>query len=332
MLKKFLFSLAFILSSVSAIAQSDLYLPQIHGVFRGRWEMEPESGLNRFQVRNARLTVSGKIAAPIEYFFQTDLCDQGKMKILDAYGKVNFSAAVALQAGQFRMPFGVETFRAPLNYIFANRSFIGKQVCNYRAVGAKLMVIPAEGLTLEAGAFNPTVIGDHNVWVKTLAYAGKATLKKGEVTLSAGVQSLSPDSVRINVLDGAAGWSHGRWNVNGEYMHKHYTHKTHKSAHSYVFWADYRMPVAIGIFNSLSFEGRFDGMTAHSSGKRDNSKKLSTTDPARNRVTIGSTLSYIKGSVHCDLRLNYEKYFYHSGVTVPVGENDKIVAEMVIRF
>lgn len=320
--------------SLLASAQSveNNYMPQIHGVFRGRWEVEPNSGLNRFQVRNARLTVSGKIAQPIEYFFQTDLCDQGKMKILDAYGKVDFSEKIAFQAGQFRMPFGIETFRAPLNYIFANRSFMGKQVCNYRAVGAKLIVTPANGLILEAGAFNPTVIGDHNVWVKTLAYAGKATLKRGDFVLSAGIQSIEPDSVRINVLDGAVGWNYGRWRVNAEYMNKHYTHKAHKSSHAYVAWADYRMPVETGIFNMLSFEGRFDGITAHSSGARDKSGHLYTTDPARNRITIGTTLSYINKNVHCDFRIDYEKYFYHSGAIIPVGDNDKIVAEMVIRF
>lgn len=315
-------------------AENDLssYIPKINGAFRARWEMETESGYNRFQVRNARVTLSGKIAPPISYFIQTDLCDQGKMKILDAYGKLEISNTLSFQAGQFRMPFGIETFRGPANYIFANRSFMGKQMCNYRAVGAKFMFAPVKGLLLELGAFNPTSISDHAVWVKTMAYAGKATYKVNDVTLSAGVQSIEPDSVRINLLDGAVSWNPGRWSFNAEYMNKHYTGKKYKSAHSYVFWAAYTMPVEAGVFNQLSFEGRFDGLTAHSSGKRDETGFLYKTDEARNRITLGTTLTYKYKAVHCDLRLDFEKYFYHTGAVVPVGDDDKLVTEMVIRF
>ena len=36
---------------------------------------------------------------------------------------------------------------------------------------------------------------------------------------------------------------------------------------------------------------------------------LYTTDPARNRVTLGSTLSYVHNNLHADIRVNYEKIF-----------------------
>ena len=39
------------------------YMPEIHGVFRGRFQASTtESDNYRFQVRNARLNISGKIA------------------------------------------------------------------------------------------------------------------------------------------------------------------------------------------------------------------------------------------------------------------------------
>ena len=51
---------------------------------------------------------------------------------------------------------------------------------NVRGVGAKLSyTFPTSGsslLSLEAGAFNPTSMADHNVWVKEMAFAGKAPL------------------------------------------------------------------------------------------------------------------------------------------------------------
>lgn len=310
------------------------YTPKIHGTFRGRYELSTTKGEQRFQVRNTRVSISGNISKGIDYFAQADLCDRGKMKILDAWGRLTFTPSLTLRAGQFRMPFGVETFRAPNNYYFANRSFMGKQMCNYRAVGAqfayKFRSIP---LQLEAGAFNPNTISDHDNWHKPMAYSGKATYKLGNTSLSAGFMSIEPDSVRTNLIDGAIGWNAGRWTVNGEYMYEHYTNKRHKEAHSYLVMADYKMPVKLWEFNQLSFQGRFDGMTAHSTGTRNSLGQLVTNNPARNRITIGSTISYIHSKgIYADIRANYEKYFYHKGVDVTADMGDKFVVELVVRF
>lgn len=317
-----------------AVAQDAVdYRPNVHGVVRTRWEMETETGDSRFQVRNARISIDGRIAEPIEYFIQADFCDRGTMKILDAWGRLTLADGLKIQAGQFRMPFGVDPGRAPANYIFSNRSYLGKEVCNVRAVGAKLMYsfkdVP---LSIEAGAFNPTSISDHEKWNSSMAYSGKVTYKWGNVKLNAGVKTIIPDSVRINLLDGNISWSAGRWLVEGEYINKHYTNSSYKTSHAYTIFADYHMPVNAGVFNRLSFQGRFDGITDHSSGKRNAEGKLYTTDPARKRITVGSTLSYIKGAVHADIRLNYEKMFFDHGVKAPQGKGDKIVAELVIRF
>lgn len=318
-------------------AEDDVDLvPKIHGALRTRWEMDTENDASRFQVRNARVTLSGDIAPQIDYSIQTDLCNAGKMQILDAWGRIGISERVKFQAGQFRMPFGTDCFRAPINYIFANRSFIGKTVCNVRAVGAKLSYTPVatveHKLVIEGGAFNPTVITDHNQWVKTMAYAAKVEYRYENVKFATGIQSLEPDSVRMNLFGGSVTWNAGRWLVEGEYMNKHYTHHAHKPAHAYNIYADYHFPVKAGVFNQASVQGRVDGMTAHSTGTRNKDGVLITNQAARNRVTVGGTLSYIYKNVHCDIRLDYEKYFYHHGVVVPDGEGDKICAEMVIRF
>ena len=73
-------------------------------------------------------------------------------------------------------------------------------------------------------------------------------------------------------------------------------------------------------------------MTAHSSGVRNSEGNLISNDPARNRVTIGGTLSFVQKPVWLDLRIDYEKYFYHEGVVAPVGDGDRLVAELVLRF
>lgn len=308
-------------------------MPHFHGALRARYELATEHGDQRFQMRNARFTIDGRISQAIDYFVQTDLCDRGKIKILDAWGRLEPVAGWSIQGGQFRMPFGTDCFRGPANYLFSNRSFIGKNMNNTRGVGAKL-AWHHRGVSLEAGAFNPTSISDQERWIRTLAYAGKGTVAlPGGVTLSAGAQTVSPDSVRINLTGASVGWRHDRLTLEGEYMNKHYTRSRHRAAHAWNIFADYGFPLRAGIFNRASAQARWDGMTAHSTGQRDGSGQIHTDDPARQRITLGGTLTYTYKALHCDLRVDYEKYFYHHNASAPNPDAaDKVCAELVVRF
>ncbi|MDE6526063.1 MAG: porin [Muribaculaceae bacterium] len=330
-----------LLVSVTAVAEVEdgekkefSYRPNVHGTLRPRFELDTENGDARFAVRNARLSLDGKVAPEISYYLQMDLCDQGVFKPLDFYVRMDAAPGLKVQAGQFRIPFGVEPFRGPHTYIFANRSFIGKEICNYRAVGCKLTyTLPKIPLTLEAGAFNSSAITMHTVWSKKLAYAAKATYTLGEVKLSTGFMSIAPDEVRANLTGVSVAWASDRWTVEGEYMYEHYTGDAHCPSHGYCVFGSYRMPVRAGIFNYLSFQGRADGMTDHSDIHCNELGVLQTDDIKRNRLTAGVTLSYLRSkNVFVDLRLNYEKYFYPQGTEVASGCGDKAVVEIVLRF
>ncbi len=105
------------------------YTPKIHGVLRTRWEGEfGDEFTQRFQVRNARLSVEGKVLPTLGYYVRIDACDRGVMKILDAWARWGFAGDWHVQAGQFRVPFATDCFRGPGAYYFANRSFLGKQI------------------------------------------------------------------------------------------------------------------------------------------------------------------------------------------------------------
>lgn len=311
------------------------YRPVISGALRARYEYSTAEGNQRFQVRNARLIVSGNVAPAISYFVQADLCDRGVMKIFDAWGRLRLWQTLALQGGQFRLPFGTDCYRGPGNYIFPNPSYVGWEMNNVRGVGAKMSYtfsLPAGSLFLDGGAFNPTAITDHNVWVRTLAYAAKVQYTLGNVTLATGFQTISPDSVRINLTGASASWNCGRWTVEGEYINKHYTHRRFKTTHGYNLWANYQFPVRAGMFNRASFQARVDGMTDHSTGARNSEGALTANHPGRNRITAGATLTYLSTPVRCDLRVSYEKFFYRRSVTPAAGENDRICAELVVKF
>lgn len=304
----------------NAATDYSYYIPQVHGVIRTRLEVDTENAQYRFQVRNARINFYGHIAPPVDYYINTDFCDRGKVKILDAWLRLQIVKGLRFQAGQFRMPFGFDTHRAPNNYFFANRSFIGKQICNFRAVGAKVAFdIPHLPLLIEAGAFNPATISDHDVWSKKVTYSAKATFSPGMWRFTAGSMSVICDDIRANLFDAAAGLSVGRWTAEAEYIYKHFTAGSPKSVHGYNAFADYRMPVSAGIFNALSFQARFDGMTAHAE------------DPACNRITVGSTISYIRTkAVGLHMRANFEKYIYRRNA---VHSNpDRLTVEIVATF
>ena len=318
--------------SVSTATPS--YVPEIHGVVRARWEMATENGDSHFQVRNARLQVLGYVGPVFSYYINTDFCDRGKIKILDAWGRANVGHGLAVQAGQFRQPFGMDSFRGPASYLFGNRSFIGRYMCNVRSVGVQLQYsLPKVPILVEGGIFNPTDISDHSGWTHTYAYAGKATWTDNGIKITGGFQSLIPDSVRINLWDIGASYNIGRLSLEAEYMYKHYTNSAHRPCHGYLATVNYAVPIRKSkAFNSISFQGRFDGMTAHSAGTRSDGK-LVTEEPGRRRLTLGTTLSgtYSK-RLHADLRLNYEKYFYDSGSTHLPEFGDRILLEMVVSF
>lgn len=311
------------------------YRPAIHGALRARYEYSTPDHSGRFQMRNARLMISGNIAPVVYYFIQTDLCDRGSMKILDAYGRLSLSPSFYVQAGQFLPPFGTACFRTPGSYIFANRSFVGKEINSGRSVGAKvswLHPLPTGSLNLEAGAFNPDSPSRQDVWNSTLAYAARAILKTGSLTTSLGVKSIRPDSIRANLLGGSLNWASGRWTVEGEYIYKHYTNNAHTPCHGYNVWGDYAFPVRVGVFNRASFQARVDGMSDHSSGTRDKEGHLFTDHPGRDRISVGATISYVAAPLRCDVRVSYEKYFYRRGISPSPADNDKICAELVVKF
>lgn len=321
--------------SLNEKKESFSYIPEIHGVLRGRWDLETSSGYSRFMVRNARVNVEGKVAPIVSYMVNVDFCDRGKVLPLDVYAAIGPVANFQFLVGQYRMPFGVESFRGPASQYFNNRSFIGKHVNNYRAVGVSAgYTLKSVPLSIEAGAFNPTTIDDHTKWIKKYAYAGKITYKPGSWVAAAGFESLIPEAVRFNLVSATLGWGYDNFYVEGEYMARMYTHNTHKTTQAYNFFANYDIPLRKGLFNCLSFQARFDGMTDLASGTdpvEDNGKLL-TTQAGRKRLTVGGTLDYKYKKLRAAIRLNFEKYWYDHNVAATRGNDDLLSAELIIKF
>ena len=111
------------------------YLPEVHGTIRAKYEYQTTMGAGRFEVRNARVSVTGNVLPSVAYKAEIDLSDEGQIKMLDAYARLFPTKGLTVTVGQMRVPFTIDAHRSPHQQYFPNRSFIAKQVGNVRDVG-----------------------------------------------------------------------------------------------------------------------------------------------------------------------------------------------------
>lgn len=309
------------------------YMPKIHGVMRSRFEqLTSGSKEGRFQIANARVNLSGNVTDFASYYFQVDFCDKGVIKILDAFTTLKSKSGFKIMLGQMRVPFSVDATKFIEDYLFTNHSFVGTYVGSFRGVGAKIgWNAKFTRLYVEGGIFNSPVMTNHEVWQKDYVYAIKSRYNFGNCFVEGAFESRCPDEIRINMVDAAFSWSAGRWHTEAEYAYKHYTNKKADACHAYNFMVDYCMPIKTEWFNQMSFQGRFDGATDHSSGSRVENVLIAN-QPARNRLTGGITVSHLRERAGLDLRLNYEQYFYPKRHIYAQGDGNRVSVELIVWF
>lgn len=310
------------------------YIPEIHGTIRAKYEYQPEISAGRFEVRNARFSLTGNVHPSIAYKAEIDLSDEGSIKMLDAYTRLFLLKELNFTIGQMRVPFTIDAHRSPHQQYFANRSFIAKQVGNVRDVGATVCYQLKKGVPfiIEAGLFNGSGLTNQKEWHKEMNYSVKAQflfIKGLNIELS--TQTIKPESIRIHMYDAGLSYRYKRFLIEGEYLFKQYRQNAFQDVHALNSFANYELPLP-RIFKSMSFLVRYDFMTNHSDGYADKETgKLKISDYKRQRVTGGLTFSIGKPFV-ADIRLNYEKYFYPASGIPKVSEQDKIVFEVMTRF
>lgn len=308
------------------------WFPNLSGTIRAKVECQTEQGESRFEVRTARLALDGKVTDNVIYKAEIDLSDEGRIRMLDAYGGMKWEETKLL-LGQMRVPFSIDAHRSPHLQYFANRSFIAKQVGNVRDVGLCGAYEPRNtGLKLEAGLFNGSGLTDQkDYWTRSLNFSAKAQYKpfKG-LTLQASVQKISPKAGKVWLYDGGATLNIDRWTLEAEYLRKVYAHNAFPAVNAVDAFVCYDLPLK-KTFRKMSFLCRFDAMGDHADGEPDENGNFKLTDGERKRLTGGITLSMGK-KMNADIRINYEKYFYKNDALAKRSERDKAVIELVLHF
>lgn len=340
--------------ALCACAAGQLQAQTINGTLRGKYEYQTEESEGRFEVRTARVSVKGNLTELVSYKAEIDLCDEGSIKMLDAYARLNPAKDWHFTIGQMRVPFTIDAHRSPHEQYFANRSFIAKQVGNVRDVGATLdYTVPlaagerAAALTLKAGLFNGSgLTNQKDYWTKSVNFSAKAELTlpfsslyaaKGAnkfrgLCLDLSSQKIKPDGITVMEYDAGVFFQSARWHLEAEYLLKTYGHDAFDNVSAVDVFVSYSIPVRARLLKTVTPLVRYDYMDDHSDGKRDADTGLLTIDDyQRSRLTGGVTLGLLF-PLQTDLRLNFEKYFYRDGAEPHTSERDKLVAEVVVRF
>ncbi len=314
---------------------------KIGGTIRSKYEYQTEEGEGRFEVRTARINVAGNVTKEVSYKAEIDLCDEGKIKMLDAYTRIKPWKTLQLTIGQERVPFTIDAHRSPHQQYFANRSFIAKQVGNVRDVGAEIGYTWNVGfpIVVNAGIFNGSgLTNQKDYWTKGVNYSAKAQFLFPNVNLVLSTQKIKPSDVTVTMYDGGITFHKGGFIAEAEYLYKHYSKDAFHDVHAFDGFVCYDIPVANpkSLIRKVSPLARYDFMSDHSDGTRYGGSDtelgaLKINDYKRHRVTGGVTLSLAKPFIS-DIRINYEKYFYRKGGIAKVSEKDKIVVEFMTKF
>lgn len=309
----------------------------VHGTFRVAYQFSTATGKSRFAVRNARLSAGGHILPAVDWFLQTDFCDQGRIKLLDVYLSATPLNGLKLMVGQMRVPFSVSATRQPHLYYF-NDNELTALFGNLRSVGVKTgYTVPKTALYFEGGIFNATDMADHSKWNSALTYSIKANIKAGAFRPEIGFMSRVPGGkgagVRVNQADASLSWRCGSFYAETEYILRSYAGDDFRRSQAWSVFVDYEWIVKYKWANSLSIQARFDGITDASNGIFNASGTLDANMPARRRITVGTTAKYTYGKVHFDMRFNFEQYFYsHNVYNISPADNSKLSAGLVLYF
>ncbi|MDX9903496.1 MAG: porin [Bacteroidales bacterium] len=307
----------------TAAVRSDL-IPEIAGILKTKVEFDLDNSLMRFEVRNARFSVRGKINNYMTYKLEIDLSDEGQMKMLDAY--VRFSPVTDLNfyLGQRKIPFSSDYMRSPADNIFANRSFLAKYINEgMRDIGfyAEYIFRGPIPVSVVAGAVNGT--GNNNPqWINRPNFAARLSAGKDNGVRAATNLYYGEGAVEHNLsMFGAElRYNNGHFFIESEYIMRQWTDTLSAVQkddgiylHSYYnFMPVNRMVKMVTPVARIDFIG----------------DSVFSGDIGASRFTCGLNLGFEAKQFYSEIRLNYENYFKS---LLPI-HTDKFTLEFIGRF
>ena len=331
---------------LQSITDKHKYFPLIHGILRGKYEYQPPMNASRFEVRNARLSAESSLPFRSSYKLEVDLCDETAIKMKDAWVRITPISTLRITLGQQRMPFSIDAHRNPSAQYFVNRSFIAKQVGDVRDVGVAIGYDindkkKRKVFSIDAGLYNGANLeGQKTAWFTSPAYSARIQyfpIKGLAIIPSIQHQFIASRKASYTSFDLGAHYEWKGLHLEAEYLRKTSARKAFSACNAMDAMAVYRQSLKgeNSFVSHISYLLRYDYMDDHSDGKNgfdETTNKLTLTDSQRHRFTAGLTLHVRNRYFPTDIRLNYEKYLYPHAKSPKESEQDKIAAELMIRF
>ncbi len=314
-------------------AQTIDYTPSIGGTIRGKYEYNTSLEAHRFQVRNARYSIRGAVSPHASYKAEIDLSNEGQIRMLDAFVQMNATPQFAFIIGQQKVPFSTDNLRSPHNLLFANRSFLGKQLAGLRDVGATIEYGISDNIPLEliVGVYNGKGLYNQQEWRTELSYAFRGVYsptKNWEFQIN--YNTIQPYDLRLYIFNGGLMFTTERWIIETEAYYKQYDNKVFPDTKGFFAMASYDIPTPkLKSMESISPRLRFDYMSDDNNGRIDDiTNSYIVNDVQRSRITSGINFNFKKPFVN-EIRLNYEYYIYAAHLP---NKDSKLVIEFVTKF
>ncbi len=300
------------------------FAPEIFGILKTKVEYDLDNSLMRFEVRNARFGVLGKLNDYMSFKIEIDLSDEGKMKMLDAYVKFTPVKNLGFYLGQRKIPFSSDYMRSPADNIFANRSFLAKYINEgMRDIGfyAEYDITWQVPVRIVVGAVNGT--GNNNPqWITRPNLVTRVSAGGNDGLRASGNLYYGEATYQHNLVMFGAELRYARGNffIESEYIARNWDDTLsvrHKDDGIYIH-SYYNFILESRMITMLTPTARVDFI--------GNSVFRGTTEASR--ITCGLNIGFNTKQFNSEIRLNYENYFkslqpYHT---------DKLTLEFIGRF
>jgi hypothetical protein len=343
-------AVALLASAATALAQPDSvevkngYAPEIDGIVKVKFEGSLYDGRTRFDVRNSRFGVHGKVSENMSYRTQVEFNNEGKLSVLDAYVTYRLPL-VTVSLGQQKYAFSTDLGRSPMQNIFANRTFVAKYTVSYadssgsvrslgsRDVGGLLSVslrrwVP---VVLHAGLFNGS--GANNpVWQESLNISAKVEYggERGLQAAASYYNGQTPYAQNITLWGGELRYVAHRFTLDGEVAQRSCSQggAQQKLTAAYLqgLYYFYLKPTKLAQYlaPTLRYDIVRNGCYESADGQFD-----------AQRVSAGANVGVSRKAFRGEIRFCFEKYVasrkpgnFHSNPLL----HDKATIEMVVAF
>lgn len=218
----------------------------------------------------------------------------------DAAVTLNFEKNFTFTMGQFKIPFGTDNLKSPLQIDFVNRPLLTKVTPELRDVGGNFMysnesLIPME---LQAGVFNGA--GANKVETdRTLNYAMRGVFKViPQVSLSANYYGGRLANSEVNIIDFGTTVKVDNFQFDAEYAMRNADSLNvdfKRKSYSFYSYALYTFKVVTKYFQGIQPAVRYEYFEPD-----DN-----LTDDEQSRFTVGFSFLLNENSVN-QIKINYE--------------------------